>query len=159
MYRCAPCMMLGIDELDVFVDAFCCKGMPRFLASARKAASALYPVSSTRDCTMSVHLRYAFNLHTSFDSWDHCRDSYCRVKSLTRTWIADAAAMLAVVFSLFAMSVARNMSDRKAAKSRRRRVGKCFGLSVIAAVASQRGCALLKVAASLWLDNHMSSWF
>ena len=60
--------------------------------------------------------------------------SYCLVSSLIRVWIAAAAAVPALELSREAISIARNISERKAEKSKRRRVGRCLGLRVIVPV-------------------------
>ena len=62
-----------------------------FLASVRKACSALKPVRSVRVCTMCVHLRKAVQHQVSAFSFAHCRDSYKRVKSRSRIRTAFAA--------------------------------------------------------------------
>ena len=70
----------------------------------------------------------------SMDSVDHWSDSYCLVRSRTRVWRAVAAALLASELTLIHMSIVLNINDKNVEKSSSLRVGRCFGLIVMAPV-------------------------
>ena len=106
-----------------------------FLASDRKACSLLKPVSRVLVWIMWVQVRLARTGQVVVCSLDHCRDSYWRVRSRIR-WRSAIAALSAVMeLHLLAMSIARNMRDKKVGKSRRRRVGRCLGFMEMVPVA------------------------
>ena len=68
-------------------------------------------------------------------SLDHCKDSYWRVRSLMRWRKAWEALSAMMELQRLAMSIARNMRERKVGKSSSRRVGRCRGFIEMVPVA------------------------